>query len=148
MSITIHAACPDQPSPGPPSCTSETQPRWVGGTAIAQLPGCSGREARITTEAMEIKAGELGNYLFWRSTKTRDKAGLQNDLSGSATPASALRVLFVPFQVGEGGVWDPKPPGGWRPARVDVARLTSSRSPGAVRCEADRVLNDSQVRFV
>lgn len=148
MSITVRAARPDQPPPGPLSHTSEMQPCWVGGTAIPQLLGHSGWEVRITTEAMEIKAGELGHELFWRSAKAQDKAGIQNDLSGSAAPASALQLLFAPFQAGEGGVWDPDPPGGWRPARGDIACLPSSWSPGAVGREADRVLNDFQVRFV
>ena len=118
--------------------------------AIPQLLGCSRWEVRITTEAMEIKVGELGNDLFWHSTKARDKARLQNDLSGSAAPASALQVLFAPFRAGE-GVQDPDLPGGWRPARGDTAHLAGSRSPGAVGREgreADRVLNDFQVRFV
>lgn len=58
------------------------------------------------------------------------------------------QLLSAPFQAGEGGAWDPDLAGGWRPARGDTARLSGSRSPGAVGREADRVLNDSPVRFV
>lgn len=95
-------------------------------------------EGRITTEATEIKAGEQGNDQFWNSTKTQDKAGLQNDLSRS----SVLWVSFAPFQVGE-GVRDPNLLG-----METRAQGCGSQSLGAVGREADRVLNDSQVRFV
>ena len=80
----------------------------------------SGWEVGIATGALGIKAGELGGDLLWRSTKDRDRAGLQNDPAGSAAPAPALWGWFAPFQAGE-DVRDPNPPG---------TRLTEPRSSG------------------
>lgn len=72
----------------------ETRPCWAGGTAAPQLPGPAGWALSITTEALEIKVGELGNDLVWCSAEAQGKAGLQNDLCGSAAPASAFVCTF------------------------------------------------------
>lgn len=115
----------------------EVLPCWTGSSSCGK-----GVKAGSLQRQWKSKWGNLEMTCFGIQPRLKTKLGSRMIFLGLLCFGFHLHLSKWVKVYGTPTRW------GWRPTHKDVAHLTGSRSPGAVGREADRVLNDSQVRFV